>query len=151
MITIGKEREPSAFKAWARTHLFRTWTAILTLVLFGLCFMYRPELLTWWLRSTMSAIEKASAMLPYPWGDRVEFALRGFGGSFWMQITFAIVLVRVLAWLIGYGWRRRRMRMRRYLTRPDYRWAPAAPASPAVPVAPAETVGPASPGPTPLR
>lgn len=28
-----------------------------------------------------------------------------------MQITLAIVLVRVIAWLIGYGWRRRRARV----------------------------------------
>jgi hypothetical protein len=100
------ERTP--IKTWALTHLFRTWTALVTLIGFGLSFLYKPEWLTWWLRTTMAAIEKLSALLPYPWGDRIEVALRGIGGSFWMQITLAIIIVRVIAWLIGYSWRRSR-------------------------------------------
>ena len=49
-----KSREPSVLKAWVRTHLFRTWTALLTLISFGLAFLYKPEWLTWWLRTTMT-------------------------------------------------------------------------------------------------
>ena len=96
------------FKSWARIHVFRVSTAVLTLLLLVLCFFYRPELLTWWLRSTMGAIETGSGLLPYPWGDRIEIALRGIGGSFWFQITLAIIAVRVVVWLIATPWRRRR-------------------------------------------
>lgn len=101
-------RPRSPFKAWILTHLFRVWTALLTLVTFGLAFLYKPEWLTWWLRTTTAAIENGSLLLPYPWGDRFEVALRGIGGSFWIQITLAIIIVRVVAWLIAAGWRRRR-------------------------------------------
>ena len=69
---------------------------------------YKPEWLTWWLRTTMTAIEKACALLPYPWGDRVEIATRGIGASFWIQITLAIIIVRVIAWMIGFIWRHSR-------------------------------------------
>jgi hypothetical protein len=100
------ERGP--IKTWVLTHLFRTWTALVTLIAFGMSFLYKPEWLTWWLRTTTAGIEKSSALLPYPWGDRVEVALRGIGGSFWIQITLAIIIVRIIAWLIGYSWRRSR-------------------------------------------
>lgn len=95
-------------KTWALTHIFRTWTALVTLVAFGMGFLYKPEWLTWWLRTTMTGIERTTALLPYPWGDRVEVALRGMGGSFWIQITLAILIVRILASLLGYAWRRHR-------------------------------------------
>ena len=88
-------------RAWALTHLFRTWTALVTLVAFGLGFLYKPEWLTWWFRTTMMGIEKTSGLLPYPWGDRFEVALRGIGGSFWIQITLAILIVRVFASLLA--------------------------------------------------
>jgi hypothetical protein len=100
--------EWSPFKQWLITHVFRTSTALVTLVAFGLGFLYKPEWLTWWLRTTMAGIENGSALLPYPWGDRIEVALRGIGGSFWIQITLAIIIVRLIAWLVGYGWRRQR-------------------------------------------
>ena len=100
----------SPFKAWMLTHLFRVWTALLTLIGFGAAFLYKPEWLTWWLRTTMRGIESGSAALPYPWGDRFEVALRGIGGSFWIQITLAIIIVRVAAWIVGYGFRRGRHR-----------------------------------------
>lgn len=100
----------SPVKAWFFMHLFRVWTALATLAAFVLGFLYKPEWLTWWLRTTMNAIEKTSAALPYPWGDRLEVALRGIGGSFWIQITLAIIIVRLAAWLIAYCWRRGRAR-----------------------------------------
>jgi hypothetical protein len=102
----------SPFKTWVRTHVFRTWTALATLVAFGASFLYKPEWLTWWLRTTMTGVEQGSALLPYAWGDRFEVVLRGIGGSFWIQIALAILIVRVVAWLIGYGWRRARHRRR---------------------------------------
>src|ERR1700687_6279154 len=99
-------------KNWARVHAFRAWTALVTIILRGLCFLYRPELLTWYLRTTMGLIEMASGLLPYPWGDRIEIGLRGIGGSFWFQIALAIVLVRVVAWITAVCWRRRRSKRR---------------------------------------
>jgi len=99
-------------KNWARIHVFRVSTALVTILLLGFCFLYRPDLLTWWLRTTMGLIETASGLLPYPWGDRIEVALRGIGGSFWFQITLAIILVRVVAWFTAVCWRRRPSKQR---------------------------------------
>jgi hypothetical protein len=103
--------DQSPMKRWILTHATRVWTALLTLAGLGAAFVYRPELLTLYLRSTMTAIERGTAALPYPWGDRLEVVLRGIGGSVWMQFAFAIVVVRVIVWLIarfiGYLWRRR--------------------------------------------
>jgi hypothetical protein len=59
----------------------------LTILLLGVCFLYRPELLKWYLRESMGLIEMASGMLPYPWGDQIEIILREIGGSVWFQIT----------------------------------------------------------------
>ena len=104
--------EQSAMKRWLLTHATRAWTAIFTLAGLGVAFVYKPELLTLYLRTTMTAIETATAALPYPWGDRLEVILRGIGGSVWMQFAFAIVVVRVIVWLIarfiGYCWRHMR-------------------------------------------
>ena len=94
-------------KNWLRVHLFRTGTAILTLALLGLSFFYSPDLLTWWLRATMRSIETVAGLFPYPWGDRVEIAMKALGGSFWFLITSAIIAVRVVFSLIAAGWRRR--------------------------------------------
>jgi hypothetical protein len=85
-------------KKWARVHVFRVSTALLTILLLGICFLYRPELLKWYLRESMGLIEMASGMLPYPSGDQIEIALRSIGGHIWFQITLAIILVRVVAW-----------------------------------------------------
>ena len=87
--------------------MFRTWTALVTILLLVLCFFYRPDLLTLYLRTTMGLIETASGLLPYPWGDRIEVALRAIGGSVWFQIALAIILVRTVAWLTAVCWRRR--------------------------------------------
>jgi hypothetical protein len=106
--------ERSDFKWWLRTHLFRTWTAAVTLIGLVAAYYYKPEWVTWWLRTTTAAIERLSDALPYPWGDRIEILLRVLGGSFWIQITVAIVIVRIVSWLIGqgcwHGWRRLRAR-----------------------------------------
>jgi hypothetical protein len=88
-------------KTWALTHLTRVWTAIFTLVGLGTAFVYKPELVTLYLRTSMKVIETGTAALPYPWGDRLEVILKGIGGSVWMQFAFAIVVVRVIVWLIA--------------------------------------------------
>ena len=72
--------------------------ALVTILLLALGFFFRPDLLTCWLRTTMGLIEMASGLLPYPWGDQFEIALRSIGGHIWFQITLAIILVRVVAW-----------------------------------------------------
>ena len=104
----------STFAAWARLHIFRTVTAVLTLVLLGLCFFYDPELITWWLRTTVRMIEFVAALLPYPLGDQVEIALKALGGSFWFQIASAIIMVRAVISVIAAGWRHRRSRRREH-------------------------------------
>jgi hypothetical protein len=96
MHTSYHDRRP--LMRWVLTHLFRILTALVTLVGIGWSFLNHPEWLTWWFRLTMAGIENTSALLPYPWGDRVEVALRGIGGSFWIQITLAILIVRVVLW-----------------------------------------------------
>ena len=102
----------SIVKAWARLHVFRTFTAVLTLLLLGLCFFYFPELITWWLRATVRGIEFIASLLPYPWGVQVEIALKALGGSFWFQIASAIIIVRAVLWSLSAGWRHRRSRRR---------------------------------------
>jgi hypothetical protein len=39
--------------------------------------------------------------LPYPWGDRIEIALRELGGFIWFQITLAIIALRLLLSLVA--------------------------------------------------
>ena len=99
---------------WLRMHFFRVWTAAATVAGLMAAYYYRPEWLTWWLRTTTAIIERVSDALPYPWGDRIEIPLRVLGGSFWIQITLAILAVRIVTWLIGrgcgHGWRRWRLR-----------------------------------------
>jgi hypothetical protein len=97
----------SPFRTWVSTHLFRTWTALVTLAGFGWAFFYKPEWVTWWLRTTMTGIEQGAGFLPRPYGDQLEVVLRGIGGSFWVQITLAIIIVRIFFWLIGQLFKRR--------------------------------------------
>jgi hypothetical protein len=81
---------------WVRTHLFRVWTAAAILVGYVYGWLYFPEALTWWKRSTASVIEGTCSLIPYPWGDRIESTLGNFG--LWVQITFAIIVFRVVIW-----------------------------------------------------
>jgi hypothetical protein len=87
-------------------HLFRTWTAGLTLAVFALCFFYRPEFLSWWMRTTTKFIEVGSGLLPYPFGYQIEVLSRHVGASAWFQITLAVLFLRLGMWLIGAGFRR---------------------------------------------
>ena len=60
--------------------------------------LYAPEMLTWWKRTTTAIIETGCDLLPYPWGDRIEATLGNFG--LWVQITLAIIAFRILVWLV---------------------------------------------------
>jgi hypothetical protein len=81
-----------------RSHVFRVWTACAILAAYVYGWLYVPELLTWWKRATTSVIETGCGLLPYPWDDRVEVTLGNFG--LWVQITLAIVVFRILVWLV---------------------------------------------------
>ena len=97
------------FRSWLRTHTARAGTLIVGWGLLGAAFVYRPDLLKWWLRSVTKWIEQISDAVPYPWGDRIEIFVRTVGASVWLQIALVIVAVRIVAWLIGLAWRRRRV------------------------------------------
>lgn len=84
--------------AWLRRHLFRIWTAAAVLAAYGVAWVDRPDMLTWWKRTTTALIEDGCDLLPYPWGDRIETTLGNFG--LWVQITLAIIAFRVVVWLI---------------------------------------------------
>src|SRR5258708_39734361 len=82
--------DQSAMRRWILIHLTRLWTAFFTLAGLGAAFVYKPDWLTLYLRTTMTAIETGAAALPYPWGDRLEVILRGIGGSVWMQFSCSV-------------------------------------------------------------
>ena len=94
-------------KARVRSHVFRLWTAAAVLAAYVYGWVNLPELLIWWKRTTASAIEAGCGLLPYPWNDRIEATLGNFG--LWVQITLAIVVFRILVWLVmvvlRWGWR----------------------------------------------
>jgi hypothetical protein len=85
-------------KARVRSHIFRLCTACAILAAYVYGWLYVPELLTWWKRTTTAVIEDGCALLPYPWGDRIEATLGNFG--LWVQITLAIIVFRILMWAI---------------------------------------------------
>jgi hypothetical protein len=87
----------SSTKIRVRSHVFRAWTALAILATYVYGWLYRPETLTWWKRTTTSIIEAGCGLLPYPWGDRIEATLGNFG--LWVQITLAIIAFRILMWL----------------------------------------------------
>jgi hypothetical protein len=57
--------DQSAMKRWILTHMTRVWTALFTLAALGASFVYKPEFLTLYLWTTMTAIETGTAALPY--------------------------------------------------------------------------------------
>src|SRR3954454_1168354 len=93
------------FKSWIKTHTSRAGTLVVGWGVLVAAFVYRPDLLKWWLRSVTGWIEGISDILPYPWGDRIEIFVRTVGASVWLQIALIIVAVRVVAWIIGVVWR----------------------------------------------
>jgi hypothetical protein len=101
-VRLGLSLDIPWTRAWERLsdHIFRLWTAGVILAAYGYAWVERPELLTWWKRTTTRAIEQGCGLLPYPWGDRIEATLGNFG--LWVQITLAIVVFRFLAWLVAF-------------------------------------------------
>jgi hypothetical protein len=85
-------------KARVRNHAFRLWTACAILGAYIYGWLYVPELLIWWKRTTTSVIEIGCGLLPYPWNDRIEATLGNIG--LWVQITLAIVVLRILVWFV---------------------------------------------------
>ena len=85
-------------KLRARSHVFRVWTALAVLAGYIYGWVYRPDTLTWWKRTTTSVIEGICGLLPYPWGDRIESTLGDFG--LWVQITLAIIAFRIAIWAL---------------------------------------------------
>jgi hypothetical protein len=98
--------EPSwnSTKGRLRSHFFRVWTACAILAAYIYGWLYVPEILTWWKRTTTSVIEAGCALLPYPWGDRLESTLGNFG--LWVQITLAIIVFRIVMWIVMLALRR---------------------------------------------
>ena len=77
---------------WLRVQLFRLWTAVFILVVYGYLWLNKPEYFTWWKRTIDYLIESSCAKLPYPWGDRIESTLGNFG--IWVQLSLAILSFR---------------------------------------------------------
>ena len=99
------EQRKLGLKHYAKVHSFRISTALLTWVLLGVMLVYKPE----WIRNGMRvgthAIETVGNALPSYWGAQAEIVLRELGGFLWIQITAAIIFVRLVFWLIAAAWR----------------------------------------------
>ena len=67
--------DQSSMKRRILTYVTPVWTALFTLASLGAAFVYKPEFLTLYLRTTMTVIETGTVALPYPWGDRPEVVL----------------------------------------------------------------------------
>ena len=95
MTSVGIRRLRRRAGCGWRVQLFRLWTALTVLAACAYLWLYKPEYITWWKRSVDLLIERGSAQLPYPWGDRIESTIGNFG--IWVQLTLAILLFRVRA------------------------------------------------------
>jgi hypothetical protein len=104
--SIHQTRDYSGLKHHAKVHTFRIATATAAWLLIIAAFYYHPEWIKWALRNITYAIETAADAVPYPWGDRIEIALRELGGFVWFQITVAIVSLRITLSIIAAAWRR---------------------------------------------
>ena len=93
---------------WLRVQLFRLWTALTVLTACAYLWLYKPEYITWWKRSVDILIERGSAQLPYPWGDRIESTIGNFG--IWVQLTLAILIFRAAIGILLMFIRRIRLR-----------------------------------------
>ncbi len=108
MVDDGEKRNFSVVKHHAKVQSFRMGTAVLTWALLGAMLFYRPEWIRWAMRAGTHAIEGLGDALPSYWGAQAEIVLRELGGFLWLQITAAIVFVRLVFWSIGAVWRRGR-------------------------------------------
>jgi hypothetical protein len=104
--SIYQTRDYSSLKHHAKVHTFRIATALAAWLLIIGAFYYHPEWIKWALRDITYAIETAADAIPYPWGDRIEIALRELGGFVWFQITLAILSLRIALSVIAAAWRR---------------------------------------------
>jgi hypothetical protein len=104
----GDDSKPhfAGFKHHAKVHAFRIGTAILTWFLLGATLFYRPEWIRSAFRAGTHAIEGVGDALPSYWGAQAEIVLRELGGFLWLQVTAAIIFVRIIFWLLGVIWRR---------------------------------------------
>lgn len=105
---LALQQSWNSTSARVRGHVFRAWTACAILGAYVYGWLYFPEMLTWWKRTTTAVIEAGCDALPYPWGDRIEATLGNFG--LWVQITLAITAFRILMWLVMAALRRIRSR-----------------------------------------
>ena len=114
-------RSPSfpTFRHLAKVHTFRFLTMIATWALIFCSFIYHPEWIRGTLRLLTHAIETFADQVPEPSGSRVEIMLRELGGIIWVQITIAIVLLRLIVWLPFHVWRVRRERRQNELEEYD--------------------------------
>jgi hypothetical protein len=105
-------RSPSrpTFGHLAKVHTFRFLTMIGAWMLIFCAFLYHPEWIRGTLRLLTHAIETVADQVPEPWGSRAEVILRELGGIIWVQITVAIVLLRLILWVPFHIWRLRRER-----------------------------------------
>jgi hypothetical protein len=107
------------FRELARVHTFRFLTMIATWVLILCAFLYHPEWIRASLRLFTQGIEYVADRVPEPWGSRVEIVLRELGGIIWVQITVAIVLLRLIIWVPFHLWRVRNERRQGHSEGPD--------------------------------
>jgi hypothetical protein len=104
--SVYQTRDYTGLKHQAKVHAFRVATAIAAWLLIIAAFYYHPEWIRWALRTITYGIEIVADAIPYPWGDRIEIALRELGGFVWFQITLAIVSLRIALSVVAAVWRR---------------------------------------------
>jgi hypothetical protein len=104
--SVYQTRDYSGLKYHAKVHTFRIATATAAWLLIIAAFYYHPEWIRWALRNITYAIETVADAIPYPWGDRIEIALRELGGFVWFQMTLAIVSLRIAFATVAAAWRR---------------------------------------------
>jgi hypothetical protein len=104
--SVYQPRDYSGLKHQAKVHSFRIATAVAAWLLIIGAFYYHPEWIRRALRTITYGIETVADAIPYPWGDRIEIALRELGGFVWFQITLAIVSLRIALSVVAAAWRR---------------------------------------------
>ena len=100
-----QQRDYSGIKHQAKVHTFRFATATATWLLIIAAFYYHPEWIKWGLRTITQGSETVADALPYPWGDRIEIVLRELGGFIWIQVTLAIIALRLSLSVVAAVWR----------------------------------------------
>jgi hypothetical protein len=104
--SVYQTRDYTGLKHQAKVHTFRIATAVAAWLLIIAAFYYHPEWIRWALRTITYGIETVADAIPYPWGDRIEIALRELGGFVWFQMTLAIVSLRIALATVAAAWRR---------------------------------------------